>query len=325
MKFLKIIIEFFDRSSPSFCTKISLLLCALLAISGIVLGNIEDSYAVLANGLISTIDIGISITFLLALNKSIKSPDNFFNYGYGKYEGLTILFTGLIVLTLYGFSLINIFNNLKEIDEIGNNYLLIGFSILSYFSMLQMSKTLKNASNKYHIPLLKYDADLWKTDSYLEIGVILSLIAGIILSKINLVPLAHYIDLSVAAILILFSIKTPFKHIKIALNQLLDKTLPEEIQLEIKKIIENNAHKVCGLEAIHTRQSGKDIFIDLDVMMPNNYTLNEVNETEEELEFAFKEKYPTSLPRFNATTCKRTCNEHEKNICPIKLKMRHTK
>jgi cation diffusion facilitator family transporter len=318
---LRKISRIFKRNSQVFYTRISLILCTFLAIGGIVLGAKEDSLTILTNGLISAVDIITSLLFLIAINQTVKNPDITFNYGYGKYESLAILTTALLTMVLIMFTLYQIINDFGSRTVLGNNLLLIIFSTISCISMFQMSKLLKKASQRFHIPLLKYDSDLWKADFYIEFGVIVSLIVAMILGKLHLIKYANYIDSSFALILLAYALKTPIKHGKDALFQLLDRTLPENIQFELLSVVVENINRFCEFKRIHTRQSGKDIFIELDVIMPYDFTLEEVNKLEKDMERAFKKIYPTSLPRIYSTPCIRDCHHNNKVNCPVKIEL----
>ncbi len=77
---------FFDVNSPRLSAVVSMVACVILALSGIALGFLEDSLAIRTNGLVAAIDVINSIILVAAINRSIRTPDYIFNYGYGKYE-----------------------------------------------------------------------------------------------------------------------------------------------------------------------------------------------------------------------------------------------
>ena len=88
-----------DIKSPVFPTRLSLLACILLAIGGISFGLLEKSLAVQTNGFIAAIEILNSLLFLAAVNQSVRLPDVTYNFGYGKYESLAMLF-GTVLLSV---------------------------------------------------------------------------------------------------------------------------------------------------------------------------------------------------------------------------------
>jgi len=311
-----------DLSSPVFASRLSLIVCIFLAIVGVVLGSIQESLAVLTNGLIAGTEIINSIFFFASVRNSIKVPDVFYNYGYGKYESLAILSSALLLILI---SVYAVFNALTEaFAPVHNvNYLvLISFSSFSFLAMQGMFRIQKKATVKHKMPVLEYDSEIWKFDSYVELGVILNLLIGLVLTKGSHQTIASIIDSSTAIILIGLALKIPLKHGKNALNQLLDRTLSESIQYDILAVIVENISKMCEYNGVHTRQAGKDIFIEIDVTMPYDLTLEEAFQTEQDIFVSLKEKYPTAVPRLYVTPCMRNCIYAGNNHCPVKKSLK---
>ena len=76
---------------------------------------------------------------------------------------------------------------------------------------------------------------------------------------------------------------------------------------------------MCEFKTVHTRQSGKDIFIELDIIMPYDYTLEEKFELEKDLKKEIMKKFPTSIPILYVVPCKRDCIYQGKRQCPVKI------
>lgn len=311
--------KWFDTSSPVYTTRLSMLVCILMASGGIIIGITEESLAVQINGLISAIDILNSIIFITAVNHSMKSPDHVFNYGYGKYESLSLLAAAGLLLIVLGYALYEAaltFGN--QASEGGNYYVLLSYSIVTLGVMLTMYKMQRKAAKRFKMPILDYDAQIWKIDSMLEIGVLSNLILGAILQYFHQIKVLFIIDSITAVGLLIFALKVPLKGSKDALNQLLDRTLPDEIQFNILGVVAENLTKMCEFRNVHTRQSGKDIFIEIDVIMPNDYTIDEKWALEVEIKNKILKLYPTAVPRLYTTPCKGDCIQNGVSYCPVK-------
>ncbi|MFA6570938.1 MAG: cation diffusion facilitator family transporter [Bacteroidota bacterium] len=311
----------FDFKSPVFPTRVSLLACILLAAGGIIVGSLEKSLAVETNGMIAAIEILNSMLFIAAVSQSVRTPDYSFNYGYGKYESLAIL-SGAVLLTVVLIK--TLISGIQEFSSpilVGNYYILVSFSIFSLLVIQLMFLYLKKASKKYFMPLLDYDAAMWKVDSYIESGVLINLIIGAILGFLGYAKIAKMIDSASAIILIVYALKIPLTHGKDALNQLLDRTLPESIQFDIIAVIAENVNRMCEYKKTYTRRSGKDIFIEIDVVMPWDFTLEEAFSLEKDIHESIKIKYPTALPRLYVTPCQKDCVKGDVCNCPVKIAM----
>ncbi|GEM_PF-500927 len=313
------LIGFFNTESPVFSTRMSMIICTILASIGIVLGIAEGSLAVQINGLIAAIDILNSLIFLTAVNQSVRSPDYSYNYGYGKYESLSILAGAGLLLIVLGYAFYESAISFGKPEEVGGNYwLLTAFSATSLVLMVAMYKYQRKMAKKYKMPILEYDAEIWKIDSFIEIGVLANLFTGIILKLLHYGHLAVLIDSITGIGILLFALKVPLKGSKNALNQLLDKNVGDEIQFQILGIIAQNVNRICEYKRVHTRQSGKDIFIEIDVVLPYDVTIGEKYDFELEINEQLKELYPTSVPRLYATACDGKCDKDVKIHCPAR-------
>ena len=267
--------SWFRTDSPVFTTRISLVLTIFISLFGITLGIVEDSLAVKTNGIISALDILNSFLFVNAVNMSVRNPDYIFNYGYGKYESISILGSSLLLLLVLGYTSIEAISNLGKTNVADSNYfILMIFSSISFLLMRIVYRIQKHSSKKFGMPILEYDANLWKYDSFIELFVLLNLIIGLGLQILEFRYIGLMIDSGVAILLTLFALVVPLKGSKDALNQLLDRTIPDEVQLKFLSVITKNHTNICEFKAIHTRQSGQDIFIELEIILPFDVSLD---------------------------------------------------
>lgn len=312
--------KWFDVSTPVFSTRLSMIICSFLALFGIVIGITQVSLAVQINGLIAAIDVLNSFIFLTAVNHSVKSPDYVYNYGYGKYESLSILAGAGLLLIVLGYALYEAAISFGHPEvETGNYYLLLSFSIGSLALMMIMYRVQKNMSKKYQMPIIDYDSQIWKIDSYIEMGVLSNLLVGVVLKNFGFGHIASVLDSITAVLLLMFALKVPIEGSKNALNQLLDKTVSDEIQFKLLGIVSENIHKMCEFKRVHTRQSGKDIFIELDIVLPYDYTVKQKYDMEKDIRNRILEEYPTSIPRVYAVACESNCNQNGVTTCPVKV------
>ena len=312
--------DYFDSSSPLFSTRISLVAGIFIALVGMTLGLLEGSLAVQINGIIAAIDVLNSLMLLSAVGHSARNPDSIFNYGYGKYESLSMLLSATMMLLVTAYALLELFRSFGSgSNEIGNYYILVSFSALSFLIMWRMSKFQRSHAKKLGMPILEFDADVWRSDSLIELGVLANLIIGFVLIHFAFEDYARQIDSITALLLTIYALRVPLKGSLSALNQLLDRTLSKKVQDEILDIIRSNANQMCEFIDIHSRQSGKDIFIELDIILPFDYTMKQKSEVETKLQNAIKEKYPNAISRIYALSCQGNCKNDGIRNCPIYL------
>jgi divalent metal cation (Fe/Co/Zn/Cd) transporter len=76
---------------------------------------------------------------------------------------------------------------------------------------------------------------------------------------------------------------------------------------------------MCAFNSVHTRQSGRDIFIEIDLVMPYDYTLGQLYELEQSILDSLRGKFPTAIPRVYVTPCDGGCEHDGVSSCPIKV------
>ncbi|MDZ4745593.1 MAG: cation diffusion facilitator family transporter [bacterium] len=306
------------RDAPEFASALSLVACVILAIGSLVLGALEHSLIIQTNGFITLIDIGNSLLFLAAVQRSSRNPDLTFNYGYGKYESLAILASATLLTILTFYTLIEAVNVFRQPPVAHNLWLLLSWSVLSLIVMRITANSLDRYANRFHMPMFRYDAELWRVDSWLELGVMGGLVVGGLLFMAEMTEAAVIVDGVSAIVLLLVTLKVPFTHGREAFRQLLDRTLPDEMQYEIIAIIAQNYRHMCEFKSVHTRQSGKDIFIEIDLVMPFDYTLEQLYALEANILSELRERFPTAIPRVYVMPCDRSCMSALGSTCPVK-------
>lgn len=312
--------NWFEINSPLFSTRVSLLVGIVLSTFGIVLGSLEGSLTLQTNGIIALIDVVNSLLFINAVSRSVRAPDYVFNYGYGKYESISILLSAVLLIVVLVYAVYESIIQFGDTDYEGGNYLMLaGFSFATIIIMYFVYRMQLIYARRFRMPILKYDADLWKADLFIEFGVFANLLLGAALIFWEHDYYAKQIDSIFAIGLTVLALRVPLKGSKQALNQLLDKTLPDDIQFELIAVVAENVNEMCEFKTVHTRQSGKDIFIELDIVLPFDYSMDKKLEMEQKVQEQIKQIYPTSISRIYAIPCPKDCIQKGIRKCPIHL------
>jgi cation diffusion facilitator family transporter len=315
--------NWFEVNSPLFSTRISLLVGICLSVFGIILGSLEGSLTLQTNGIIALIDVVNSLLFINAVSRSVRAPDYVFNYGYGKYESISILLSAVLLIVVLVYAVYESIIQFGDTDYQGGNYLMLsGFSLATIGIMYFVYRMQIIYAKRFRMPILKFDAELWKADLQIEFGVFTNLMIGTILISMNNDYYAKQLDSIFAIVLTLLALRVPLKGSGQALNQLLDKTLPDDIQFELIAVVAENVNEMCEFRTVHTRQSGKDIFIELDIVLPFDYSMDQKLEMERKVQEQIKSIYPTSISRIYAVPCPKDCLRGGERKCPIHLAKR---
>ncbi|MCX7879561.1 MAG: cation diffusion facilitator family transporter [Ignavibacteria bacterium] len=306
----------FDPNTPTFAARISLIVSFLIALITFSLGWVEGSLFYKTNGLVALTDVINSAILLTAVAHSERTPDNLFNYGYGKYESLGIFVSSTLITLITIYTVYEAIQSFGEFKPIGNFSYLILFSLFSSFVMFRIHKLLMKFYKRFQLSILRYDAELWKIDSFIELGVLVNLTLCFILNSLGYTFEARIFDLTGAILFVVFAMRIPIKFGKKSIEQLLDRTLPEEFHYNILSVIAENFRSICEFKNVYARQSGKDIFVEIDIVLPYDMTLEQAYEIEKNIVSKIKSLYPSSLPRIYVTPCKKDCIHENTNTCP---------
>lgn len=227
-----------------------------LSIIKFVSGIFGNSYALIADGIESTVDIFSSLLVLMGLKYAARPADENHPYGHGKAEPLiTFLVVAFLIISAFviGWQAIV---NIQTPHELPSSWTLmvLGGIILwkevSYQVVMSRSKKLKSSS-------LKAEAWHHRSDAITSvaafIGITIALFGG------NGFEVADDYAALVACGFILYNCYGIFRP---ALSEVMDENNYEELTLEIRQI----ALKVKGVEGTekcHIRKAGMKYHVDL--------------------------------------------------------------
>lgn len=253
----------------------------------------------------------------------IREPDYVFNYGYGKYESLSIFLSvilyliGIVFLIFFGineYSNFIVFSNLEIYNLIA--------MLLFTFSNFRLYKLQKNNYYDFKFESIKNNYLYYKKLTYVSLATSLIFALLIFIELQDKFLLSLILESSAAIVVIVILLVKPLSDLKNAFDQLTDKNLPEHIQYDLIAVIAENLNRMCKFNTMHTRQSGNDIFIEIDIVLPWDYTIEQKFDLEKDLKEAILKKYPHSIIRLYVVPCEKDCIDKNGNIlCPIKRKI----
>lgn len=245
--------------------------------------------AFVSNSLIVWLDFIDSLSGLLGdlivvlLSRKMSKDLRYeYNYGVGKIEAMTALMSeGLEVfglLFVLGFSVYQLFFPEKPSD------LLIFVVVLKVLNVCVDAVFLKK---QYDINKLG--------DTHVTQSEVLSEIASLLFDAAALVSLlfvwllrnsivswyiSPILSLVIASVLIVMCVK----HIRHAVSELADKTLPEEEQLKILKVLTKHDKEYSSFGSIKSRCNGTSVTIDISVSFAPETTFEEILKFQHEIQ-----------------------------------------
>ena len=264
---------------------VNVLLTAFKFIAGILGG----SAAMVADAVHSLSDLVTDIIVLVFVRISSKPADKDHQFGHGKYETLatTIIGTALLVV---GVLLLK--EGIEKIVLVCQGGVLESPGWIAFIAAIVSIASKEFVFQVTHIVARKTQsaatlANAWhhRTDALSSVGTGLGIGAAILLGEkwVILDPIA-------AVLVSAFIIVTAVNIIRDPLNQLLDKSLPDEQVQRIRDIIAADSD-VSDLHNLRTRRIGNRVAVDMHLRLPGEMTLNQAHEHSRKLENKIRQEF----------------------------------
>lgn len=256
-----------------FVTLMGSVVNVVLLVFKFMAGILGGSAAMIADAVHSLSDFLTDIVVVLFVKISSKPEDKDHDYGHGKYEtlatsfiGVALLCVGLYILYSGSYRTWAAFNG-APIEQPGIVALLAAlFSIMlkewTYRFTVKVGKEVQSQA---------VIANAWhhRSDSLSSIGTAIGIGGAIFLGKEWAV-----LDPIAAVVVSIFIIRTAAMLVSGALDELLEKSLPDAEERQIAEIVQSEP-EVSGMHNLCTRRIGSRIAIEMHLRMPGDISLNE--------------------------------------------------
>lgn len=262
-----------------------LIALGLTLFKGIV-GFATGSLGILAEALHSGMDVVAALVTYFAIRIADKPADETHNFGHGKVENLSALFeTGILVITCFWI----IYEAYYRLVT-GNLHVTVSFwsffvIILSIIVDINRSKILYRSARKFYSQALEADALHFSSD-ILSSAVVLF---GLILTSFDIYAADSVAAIFVSSIVFILSIRLAKK----AIDQLIDRA-PNRAKQIIQEII-SRIPEVIEVHDIQVRSSGSNIFVNLNIHLDSQLTIEEAHSISHKVETEIQDSFKNSI------------------------------
>ncbi|MBR3245403.1 MAG: cation transporter, partial [Parasporobacterium sp.] len=234
-------------------------------------GIFAHSGAMVSDAIHSASDVVSSIVVIIGVKISEKKEDEDHPYGHERFESVAAIILSVMLVVVGGGiglrAVQSIINGSYLNMEVPGMLALIasGVSIVSKTAMFFYTR--KNAK-KIQSPALKADAWHHLSDALSSVGALIG-IGGAMLGVAVMEPIA-------SAVICIMILKAAADIFIDAMNQMLDKSAGEEIEQEIRDCAEKQ-EGVLGVDLLHTRMFGNKIYVDIEICLDRNLTLEKAH------------------------------------------------
>lgn len=260
-----------------FVLKVSMYSALILAIFGISFGIFVKSMAVIFDGFVALISVGLGALSVITSRYIYKEDDDIFQYGYVRFEPMVNLFKSLVLVFVCVYAFINALQSIIHggyAVELGGavSYSLCAFVFCAILFVYTLFYTRLLESD-----LIKVDNTEWKIDCVLYLGALGAF--GVIYFMLSpKSALAMYVDPLLLAVLSLMLCVSPIR-IAIANFKDLIMVAPSEIDSKITQIMESLS-KDFGFSDYdtHVAKSGRFYMVEVNILIDKNCKISSVAE-----------------------------------------------
>ncbi|HKZ17874.1 MAG TPA: cation diffusion facilitator family transporter [Geobacteraceae bacterium] len=276
--------------------RLSIISNALLVLVKLIVGFMMGSVAVLSEAIHSGLDLLASMIAYYAVGKAGKPADEMHPYGHGKWENVSGVVEALLIL---GAALYIVYEAVlrlekgSQIEHLGLGTAVMGISALvNWFVSRHLFRVAKKTDS------IALEADAWhlRADVYTSIGVLAGL--GLIaLTKIN------QLDSIAAIVVALLIIKSSIDLTRSAIGDIFDVRLPDEDEAKIREVFARYQEGCIDFHRLRSRKSGSLKFIDLHLVVPRVWTIEEAHQLSDHIEKEIREALPNTQVIIHIDPC----------------------
>ena len=264
-----------------FVSKFAIVVNIVLALLKIISGNIFKSVSLISDGLNSLSDLITNILVIIGLKVGENPEDKEHPFGHGKIESVFSVIIGtFIMITAFDIIKENIMGIFQMKGEVITSPMPVIITVIVIIIKVFQLIFMKNNTKDYRGALINSLLEDYKADIVISISVL----AGILLSKIN--PVFDVLVGVSVAIYIMYSGYNLIKDNALILLDSQDEELLESVRKDLSEFDEiENAHD------FRMTTSGKNIYLFIDVRMNKSLTIDEAHEITNKISKFIKHKY----------------------------------
>ena len=261
----------------------------VLVVFKFVAGIVGHSSAMIADAVHSVSDFATDIIVLAFVRISHKPKDKSHDYGHGKFETLATTLIGIALFAVAvgifidGAKKIMVWAKGGELPQPG--WLALAAALVSIVLKELTFQYTKRKAEQLDSQAMKANAWHHRSDALSSIGTAIG-IGGAILLGERWTVLDPIASIAVGALIV----KVAVDLLKNGMDELMEKSLPEEVENEILDIVRH----VPGVKEPHdlcTRRIGNHYAIEMHILMDGDIPLKEAHDKATEMERLLKERY----------------------------------
>ncbi len=261
-------------------TYLGIVVNIVLTVVKVVIGLLSGSLALLADGIHSLSDISTDAVVLLGLRISSKEPDQRHPYGHGRAETLSAGLVAFILIVVGGamvyYATIAIARDESTIPRLG----VLITAIFSIAAKEWLYRVTRKAAIQSHSPALYANAWHHRSDAFSSIAVVI----GFISLEFGFGHGDQIAAIAVGLMIVFVGVRV----IGDCMRELTESAVDTDTVEHIKQII-NSDSSIRQWHKLRTRMVGREVFLDLHILVDPGLDIAAAHEIAESLENALDE------------------------------------
>ena len=254
--------------------KISVAAALFFALLAFGFALLTHSQAILLDGVISLVGLGVSLLTLFVARLVELPGDDTFPFGYAHFEPMVNVFKALIMVTIYAFALIGAISSILQ----GGNTLAAGIAII-YALIATIGSTvlafyMHRTSLQTASTLIAVDAKAWKLDAVISAAVLVTFVGMYLLRDSNWSHYLPYIDPGLVAALVILTLPVPLKVLRDNMREVISmapsKTLQDAIHQQVLASLKGQEYEDIRLRIM---KQGRLIVVFTEIVLGSDYVL----------------------------------------------------
>lgn len=245
----------------------------LLTLGKLAAGLFTGSVSILSEALHSGLDLAAAVMAWLAVRKAREPADRDHNFGHGKYESLSSMAEGLLILAAVWLIVWGAMGRLIS-GETEIRGPLVGVFVMGVSAVVNVlvSRMLFRVSKETDSLALEADAWHLRTDVWTSVGVLAGM-AVIAVGTWAGFPEVHHIDPVVAIGIALVIIRAAVDIMRRSYHHLVDRSLPAAEVERVELLLMEHYPELSGYHRLRTRQAGPERYIDVHLEVPGQLSV----------------------------------------------------
>jgi len=256
-----------DPHSKAGTAKLPIIGVSFMLMIKIVAAVLTGSVAIRADAIHSLLDLISAIIGFVAIKIAGRPPDEGHRYGHSKAEDLAGIIIGALILVVGGTIVYEGIMRLITPEPVGMIPVGIGVTVVALVINIVISWwVIRIARRTDSVALLAEGKHLY-ADIMSSVAVLLGLL---VLQFTDLL----WLDSAIAIVIGLYIMYESFEPLKTALNNIMDKRLPDAEENAIRGVLKEYEDRIVSLKNLRTRKAGSLRFVEMDIIMPRHQSVS---------------------------------------------------